>query len=524
METESKGLLGLFESVFAGRVEELSEAERTNLERLKRALLHLGEQHPLSRERLNQLLHLLHQAGMSKGFFDYYFVNPPQEHLYDTSAIRLIPDGGEPIDVEIPQRAGSQVVTDIGQLLYGVGRFVYDALLLYGNVRTAYRELRRCTRKQLEEKFAAEAFDETAMARRLGALKLEKIDAQDRYLVGETAQGHFGRKTEDTGSRIEEIVLAGYRNWKSKQPISIKQLVEKIQAGEIELPKDMSPERYRVQPRLDYLKAGETRLETVVSNEAELEAALASLRNGWKKAWERARVNTDLFLSIANELDVYIATSMRQPSDFQRVAELCRFLFEDESSPLQDLHVRWFDPTMSIADDPHDKGLVECLMVKMAKLLVYDGGVGDTFGKDAEAAMALSQGKVVLILCEEGLKATHDSFDPFGNLVCRAGDDLGKKRQGIFRDLHPLSRLVNMKSGVVVGAIVCKNRAELRDLILRVFTNEMQYELLVESVPKKHIPYMRLRERVTGCVVRLQTNYRMLAETFWNYYHEKEGT
>lgn len=31
--------------------------------------------------------------------------------------------------------------------------------------------------------------------------------------------------------------------------------------------------------------------------------------------------------------------------------------------------------------------------------------------------------------------------------------------------------------------------------------------------------YLRLRERLTQSVVRLQTNDRLLSETFWNYYH-----
>ena len=31
--------------------------------------------------------------------------------------------------------------------------------------------------------------------------------------------------------------------------------------------------------------------------------------------------------------------------------------------------------------------------------------------------------------------------------------------------------------------------------------------------------YLRLRETLTGSIVRLQTNDVFLRETFWNYYH-----
>ncbi|MEK6814068.1 MAG: hypothetical protein AABY65_04985 [Nitrospirota bacterium] len=32
--------------------------------------------------------------------------------------------------------------------------------------------------------------------------------------------------------------------------------------------------------------------------------------------------------------------------------------------------------------------------------------------------------------------------------------------------------------------------------------------------------YLRLKDKVTNSVVRLQTNDQLLAETFWNHYHK----
>jgi hypothetical protein len=32
--------------------------------------------------------------------------------------------------------------------------------------------------------------------------------------------------------------------------------------------------------------------------------------------------------------------------------------------------------------------------------------------------------------------------------------------------------------------------------------------------------FLRLKERLTNSVVRLQTNDRLLSETFWNHYHK----
>ena len=40
-------------------------------------------------------------------------------------------------------------------------------------------------------------------------------------------------------------------------------------------------------------------------------------------------------------------------------------------------------------------------MVKYAKVLVYCAGEWESYGKDAEAAMALSLGKPVIFYCDE---------------------------------------------------------------------------------------------------------------------------
>ena len=42
---------------------------------------------------------------------------------------------------------------------------------------------------------------------------------------------------------------------------------------------------------------------------------------------------------------------------------------------------------MSAARGHEDKGLIECLMVKCAKVLIYTEGEKESYGKDAEAAM-----------------------------------------------------------------------------------------------------------------------------------------
>jgi hypothetical protein len=148
---------------------------------------------------------------------------------------------------------------------------------------------------------------------------------------------------------------------------------------------------------------------------------------------------------------------------------------------------------MSAATGHEDKGLIECLMVKCAKVLLYFAGETDSFGKDAEVAMAMSLGKPVIILCGE--------------------DEKGAQRAKFFRDIHPLSRLIHFDTGVACGAVVTQKLDTVVQLLERVFNNTMEYDL------EQKDGYLRLRERLTGSVARLQTASDILREAFWNYYH-----
>ena len=73
-----------------------------------------------------------------------------------------------------------------------------------------------------------------------------------------------------------------------------------------------------------------------------------------------------------SDLDVYVATSMRSRKDFRSMAETCERIFSD--ARLKEMNLRYFDPTLSAAGGHEDKGLIECLMVKCAKVLVYSAG------------------------------------------------------------------------------------------------------------------------------------------------------
>jgi hypothetical protein len=234
-------------------------------------------------------------------------------------------------------------------------------------------------------------------------------------------------------------------------------------------------------------------LDASLTNESELTSRFEEQFAKFFDAREKASRNTELYLSMVTDLDVYVATSMRSRQNFRDMAGACELIFSDDR--LKSFHLRYFDPTMSAAKGHEDKGLIECLMVKCAKVLIYCEGEKESYGKDAEAAMALSLGKPVIFYCDKGLKTE------------------------FYRNVHPLSRLIDFRSGVAVGAIVSDNTMEVAELVRRIFSNEMEYEIRHhESRPG----YLKLHEKLTGSVVRLQTDDDLLTSTFWNNYHNRD--
>ncbi|OGU94284.1 MAG: hypothetical protein A2220_11070 [Ignavibacteria bacterium RIFOXYA2_FULL_35_10] len=222
------------------------------------------------------------------------------------------------------------------------------------------------------------------------------------------------------------------------------------------------------------------------------EGFIQSLDNLSKRFFDSRKLalkNTEYYLSLVNDLDVYVATSMRKREDFRKMAETCERIFKDDK--IKNFDLRYFDPTISAAFGHEDKGLIECLMVKCAKVLIYSVGEQESWGKDAEAAMALSLGKPVIFYCDE------------------------EQKKNFYKDVHPLSRLIDFSTGVAVGAIVTDKINEVVEILSRIFENKLEYEL--DQIKPG---YYRLKEKITKSIIRLQTNDRLLTKSFWNSYNK----
>jgi hypothetical protein len=136
-------------------------------------------------------------------------------------------------------------------------------------------------------------------------------------------------------------------------------------------------------------------------------------------------------------------------------------------------------------------------MVKMAKVILYFAQYKESLGKVSEYAMGLSLGKPVIILCPD--------------------DGLGHERYDFYRNSHPLTRLVEFKTGIVNGAMITYKVDDVVRLLGRIFTNTMEYNLERKEGTDA---YYLLRERLTDTTVRVATDNKLLTESFWNNWHE----
>lgn len=428
------------------------------------------EQNPISKVQLNQLLVLSKAGSISDGFFRYYWRTLPI-HPYDVSRLPYY-------SPSMATSSAQEEIVSHDHLRWGLYRLYVDGLLYFGSVSAAFSALRSLTFEELSTLYSQKRFDTEAISQRGPALALQEIAKDDRYLISEMVCKTFGDIPEDK-EEARRLLLAGLKQHKGKASITFRQLLEGIS-----------------QPtNLDqFLLSFDDVLDTDLSNEADLNRRFDDQFQKFHIARKMATRNTELYLSMVNDLDVYVATSMRNRQNFRDMATACERIFRDPR--LEKFHLRYFDPTMSAARGHEDKGLIECLMVKCAKVLIYSEGEKESYGKDAEAAMALSLGKPVIFYCDRGVKTR------------------------FYRDVHPLSRLIDFRSGVAVGAIVTDRVDEVAELLRRIFDNQMEYEIRHhESRPG----YLKLHERLTDSVVRLQTDDQLLTATFWNNYNNRQN-
>ncbi len=419
---------------------------------------------PINFVQFNQLLALMKIPIISEACFLHYWFSENELNLYCVDSLQ---------NVNIKEE--KKEIKTIDHFKWGLKHLFIDCLLVFGNIEKGYKIIRVMNSEQFSNLIYNHTFDLNKIKKRGKPLEFENIPTEHRYLISEMVCKNY---IVPSGDKLKEFMIESYNE-------ALKKGIKQPRVKDIIQGKFIKSEN-EVQLSLNATNI----MEEVVIDKDDIEEKCNEIALAFSEARDKASRNTELYLSMVNDLDVYVATSMRSKDHFVRMAQNCEKIFK--SPQVKDLNLRYFDPTISAADSHEDKGLLECLMVKCCKLLIYTAGDKESYGKDAEAAMALSLGKPVIFYCEN------------------------KQRKDFYKDVHPLSRLINFESGVAVGAHITDNLDELIELIKRFFNNSMQYDII-----QKSSGYYTIVDKLTESIVRIQTDNDLLASSFWNYYFQK---
>lgn len=369
-------------------------------------------------------------------------------------------------------------VATIEQVEDAVERFRQKALWLFGNFRYAYRSLATSDsetfRKQIgrTERISADVFEE-----RDEFSEIEPIPVEDLHLLGYIS----GQTVDDLDFCSETIEVL------RKDTASLTLILAALGAEKQQKISSILTKHNLSFPSLGTEGLDEASLAELSNS---LSVLLEPLKVRAEKAMEIGRRNTHRYLSLPH-LDVYVATSMGNEADFKEQHEFIQEIFEN---PLvKPLNLRFFDPTLSYVDDRVTKGVVECLMLRRARLTIYNAGATDTLGKDSELAATLAQGKPAIVYVPEGA----------------AYDTRAKK----FKEDHPLGLQIDIRTGVAHGILVVRSVAECAEMLRKVLLRELEFDIIHQS--GNHL----LRERKTGSILRVASDDKHLTHAFWTYFH-----
>jgi len=385
----------------------------------------------------------------------------------------------------------SPSIDSIEELEEGLERFTKLALLFYGNVKFAFKELSRDDHILYEKLEELKPYDiKEYKLRHNPVFEIENIKAEKTFFLGYLIE-----------EKIKEILASDPDNKKYK----------KIN-----------------EERKDYVKKG--------------------------------KKNQIAYLASDN-LDIYVATSMRLEHEFIFVNQLITKIFG--STKLKELKLRWFDPTQAYCDDRIDKGLSEALMLKRAKCTLYLAQEADTLGKDSELASTLAQGKPVIAFVPQGdqnyvddlinnLKRVRaeddertiilDQIKIFGSNLAWDNKkvrewienplkaDLLEMKQFFYKlvekhynnraktlkDNHPLGIQVNLYSGVANGVLVVRTVSECVKLLKAIVLNSLDFDVKKKVLNNKE--YIYLQEKISKSIFRIKSGDILLTNSFWNFY------
>ncbi|MCY3019542.1 MAG: hypothetical protein NTW87_11010 [Planctomycetota bacterium] len=336
-------------------------------------------------------------------------------------------------------------------------------MLEFGNFRYGYKRFNEPNSFALGEAWDKWFPSPKAVKKKKSDLKarpkpegLRDIPADRLFALGYIARESAPKITEARCAVkpiLDAAIKKGVKDWAGLENVAAK-AIDKKQLGRL-LEDAALPDVELLLGGDLFLQKAEKKFEEVVRSAAAACSAISP--EDIQKVQEIGRQNTATYLAM-HDVDVYVATSMREPVHFTSNNAFMRRLFQ--SGALAVYRIRYFDPTQSYLPDRIQKGLVECLMIKRSALTVYNAQEGDTFGKDSELGVTLAQNKPAIVYVTRFFHGNKDADEVYSVVDSATTGDkaaliaLAEKRRFIEPSEAKLLAAPEKSKGDVVGAIV----------------------------------------------------------------------
>jgi hypothetical protein len=113
-----------------------------------------------------------------------------------------------------------------------------------------------------------------------------------------------------------------------------------------------------------------------------------------------------------------------------------------------------------------------------------------------------------------------EDLEKLCKLIASSENRIYQKRANTLKKSHPLAIQVNLDTGVANGVIVVRNSKDCAELIWRILTNTMAFDILLD----KNSDCWLLKEELTQSIFRVVTNSPKLTNCFWNFYRDSRTT
>lgn len=367
-------------------------------------------------------------------------------------------------------------------------RFRKAGILLYGNVKFAYKQLSRDTGELAKAVETLNPIDEQVFtSRHLPIYPVKPIAPEKAYLTGYLIEAEINRELEENPK--DET----YLSLRSEREQVIEDALNNYHA-------------YLGSDHLDVYVATSMRDRHEFSQIAALTKSifdyklLERLNVRWfdpTQAYCTNRVDKGLAEALMLRRSACTLYLAQESDTLGKDSELASTLAQGKPviAYIPEFNEEWFQNHLRALKEAYpDKDFNKILL---SQIQIYD------------SSLAWSDPQVRMWI--EG-KQDIDTDE----LTCKLGTTIERtynKRAKTLQDAHPLGIQVHLDSGVANGVLVARSPRVCAELIRAILLEELEF-----NIDESGDSYIALREKISGCIFRVVTRDQLLTNTFWNFY------